>query len=210
VASAEALVRARSSFSFALCGLGNLFAARLYDSLQRRLMNETPLKSLRSNAEPTPRFEPVTEYIQGYFRKRIFRLETLARSCGQHVVTGRVQPHRSATSYLQPRIATNHQQQPAVRGPMRNSRIAIPPFRRELPVSTEVSIDLLGTTAPGQAQNCSPNSDGTKFRCAPSGQRDAPFRVGTKRHPGRGFAMRISPLACPSQIEVDSLIQPAE
>jgi transposase len=32
----------------------------------------------------------VTEYIQGYFRKRIFRRETLACSCGQHVVTAPV------------------------------------------------------------------------------------------------------------------------
>ena len=29
----------------------------------------------------------VTEYVQGYFRKRIFRRETLACSCGQHVIT---------------------------------------------------------------------------------------------------------------------------
>ncbi len=32
----------------------------------------------------------VTEYIQGYFRKRIFRRETLACRCGQHVVTAPV------------------------------------------------------------------------------------------------------------------------
>jgi len=32
----------------------------------------------------------VTEYVQGYFRKRIFRRETLACSCGQHVVTAPV------------------------------------------------------------------------------------------------------------------------
>jgi transposase len=32
----------------------------------------------------------VTEYIQGYFRKRIFRRETLACRCGQHVVTALV------------------------------------------------------------------------------------------------------------------------
>lgn len=32
----------------------------------------------------------VTEYIQGYFRKRIFRREVLACSCGQHVVTAPV------------------------------------------------------------------------------------------------------------------------
>lgn len=32
----------------------------------------------------------VTEYIQGYFRRRIFRRETLACRCGQHVVTAPV------------------------------------------------------------------------------------------------------------------------
>jgi transposase len=32
----------------------------------------------------------VTEYIQGYFRKRIFRRETLACHCGQHVITAPV------------------------------------------------------------------------------------------------------------------------
>jgi len=32
----------------------------------------------------------VTEYIQGYFRKRIFRRETLACRCGQYVVTAPV------------------------------------------------------------------------------------------------------------------------
>lgn len=32
----------------------------------------------------------VTEYVQGYFRKRIFRRETLACSCGQHVITAPV------------------------------------------------------------------------------------------------------------------------
>jgi transposase len=32
----------------------------------------------------------VTEYVQGYFRKRIFRRETLACACGQHVITAAV------------------------------------------------------------------------------------------------------------------------
>jgi transposase len=32
----------------------------------------------------------VTEYIQGYFRKRIFRRETLACRCGQHIITAPV------------------------------------------------------------------------------------------------------------------------
>lgn len=32
----------------------------------------------------------VTEYVQGYFRKRIFRRETLACSCGQHVISAPV------------------------------------------------------------------------------------------------------------------------
>jgi len=32
----------------------------------------------------------VTEYVQGYFRKRIFRRETLACSCGQHIITAPV------------------------------------------------------------------------------------------------------------------------
>lgn len=32
----------------------------------------------------------VTEYVQGYFRKRIFRRETLACRCGQHVVSAPV------------------------------------------------------------------------------------------------------------------------
>ena len=32
----------------------------------------------------------VTDYVQGYFRKRIFRRETLACRCGQHVVTAPV------------------------------------------------------------------------------------------------------------------------
>jgi transposase len=32
----------------------------------------------------------VTEYVQGYFRKRIFRRETLACACGHHVITADV------------------------------------------------------------------------------------------------------------------------